>query len=311
MIHSSSLAGLQPGQPALLTIGSFDGLHLGHQSLIRGLVAAARAQDYQAVVVTFHPHPSFVLRGPRPAFYLTTSEDKAALFDALGVDLLITHPFTPEVAQLSAAQFVDRLTTALDFREIWAGADFAFGHNREGNLAWLRQHGYAVHAAEPLIADGAVISSSRIRRALAEGDLAQANACLGRPFQVSGVVVDGNKRGRTIGIPTANLQLDADRAFPARGVYACRTWVAGRPFQAVTNIGVRPTFGGDVQPTIETHLLDLDADLYGQILRVDFVTRLRAEQKFNGIQELLGQIRTDIAQARSALAEHDLSAPLR
>ena len=298
MIHTGTLVGLQPDRPSLLTLGSFDGVHLGHQSLVRNLVAAAHARNLDAAVVTFHPHPLLVLRGPRAAFYLTTPDEKAALLGALGVDILVTHPFTLEVSQITAVQFADRLRAALDFQEIWSGADFAFGHNREGTVDWLRQHGHTVRVVEPVVGSGGIISSSRIRLALAEGDLALANACLGRPFQAAGLVVEGNKRGRTIGIPTANLLIGEDRACPARGVYACRAWVAGQPVNAVTNIGVRPTFGGDSQPTIETHLLDFDADLYGQTLRLDFIARLRAEQKFSGIQELLAQIQRDIELAR-------------
>jgi riboflavin kinase/FMN adenylyltransferase len=299
MIHTGSLAALSPHRPALLTLGAFDGLHLGHQNLIRSLVASAHAQNFNAAVVTFFPHPSIVLRGPRPGFYLTTPDEKAALIDSLGVDILVTHPFTPEVSQLTAQQFIDQLQTAFDFKEIWSGSDFAFGHNREGSVDWLRAHGYTVNVITPLSGSGDIISSSRIRRALANGDLALVNACLGRPFTLAGTVVQGNQRGRTLGIPTANLQLDPDRAHPARGVYACRAWVAGQPVEAVTNIGVRPTFGGDSHISIEAHLLDFNADLYGQTLTLDFLAHLRAEQKFNGLQELIAQIQNDIATARS------------
>lgn len=303
MIHTGSLASLKPNRPALLTIGSFDGLHRGHQQLIRALTqsAHARAPGCPAVVVTFFPHPSLVLRGPQPGFYLTLPDEKAALLESLGVDILVTHPFTPEVSQLTAQQFIAQLKAAFDFKEIWSGSDFSFGHNREGSVAWLRAHGYNVKVIDPLHESGAVISSSRIRRALADGDLALVNACLGRPFQLAGTVVLGNQRGHTIGFPTANLQLDPDRAYPARGVYACQAWVAGQAVEAVTNIGVRPTFGGDSQTSIEAHLLDFNADLYGQTLTLDFLARLRPEQKFNGIQELIAQIQADIFTARQLL----------
>jgi len=299
MIQANTFAGLTPQRPSLLTIGSFDGVHLGHQSLIRDLVASAHAQGYDAAVVTFYPHPALVLRGPRPAFYLTTPPEKAALFEGLGVDVLVTHPFTLEVSELTARQFADQMQAALNFKEIWGGADFAFGHNREGTLAWLNQQGIATKVIEPLSLEGEVISSSRIRRALAEGGVAQANACLGRPFGLAGTVVEGNKRGRTIGIPTANLSLSDDRAYPAKGVYACRARVNGQPVEAVTNIGVRPTFENTNQVSIEAHLLDFNADLYGQTIQLDFLERLRAEKKFNGIQELIAQINQDIAQART------------
>jgi riboflavin kinase/FMN adenylyltransferase len=307
MIHTGSLASLQPNRPALLTIGSFDGLHLGHQQLIRALTASAHAQNYNAAVVTFFPHPSLVLRGNKPNFYLTLPDEKAALIDSLGVDVLVTHPFTSEVSQLTAQQFIDQLQAALDFKEIWSGCDFAFGHNREGTIEWLRARGYTVKLIDPILGSGDVISSSRIRRALADGDLALVNACLGRPFQLAGTVIQGNQRGRTIGIPTANLQLDPDKAHPARGVYACRAWVAGRAVEAVTNIGIRPTFGGDSQISIEAHLLDFEADLYGQTLKLDFLTRLRPEQKFNGIQELIAQIHTDIATARTIFENSEVA----
>lgn len=307
MIHARSLAELAPApdRPSLLTLGSFDGVHLGHQALLRGLVAAARARGCRAAVVTFFPHPSVVLRGRKPAFYLNSPEEKAALFESLGVDLLVTHPFNHAIAQITAGQFVDQLMAALDFREIWCGANFAFGHDREGTVDWLREQGrergFTVRIVEPAILSGNVISSSRVRRALADGDVSQAAACLGRPFQLPGSVVEGRRRGRAIGIPTANLEIGSERAYPARGVYACRAWVNERPVNAVTNIGVRPTFESDAAPTVEAHLLDFDADLYGQTLRLDFVARLRPEQKFGGANELIEQVKKDIAAARSIL----------
>jgi riboflavin kinase/FMN adenylyltransferase len=303
MIHARSLAELPaPERPALLTIGSFDGVHLGHQALIGKLVQTAHAQNYQAAVVTFFPHPAVVLRGPRPAFNLTSPEEKAEQFEQLGVDVLLTHPFTIEVSQLTAQQFIEPLQAAFNFSELWAGADFAFGHNREGNVDWLLANGYKVNVVEPVRIGEEVVSSSRIRRGLTEGNIEDANTCLGRPFSITGTVVEGNKRGRTIGIPTANLQLWEGHAFPAHGVYAGHAWVNGVPVQAVTNIGVRPTFGGDTQTFIEAHLLDFDADLYGQNLKLDFLARLRSEKKFNGIQELVAQIHTDIANARELFA---------
>ncbi|HLF01684.1 MAG TPA: bifunctional riboflavin kinase/FAD synthetase [Anaerolineales bacterium] len=301
MIHARSLADLKPDRPALLTIGSFDGVHLGHQTLIRELVASARAQNYRAAVVTFFPHPSIVLRGRKPSFYLTTPEEKAGLFRTFGVDVLVTHPFSREISMITASDFVAQLKRALDFQELRCGADFAFGHDREGTVGWLRAHGITVKVVDPVIASGDLISSSRIRRAVAEGDIAQAAECLGRPFHVAGMVIEGNKRGRTIGIPTANLDIWDERAYPARGVYACRAWVADSPVDAVANIGVRPTFGSDDRPTVEAHLFDFTGDLYGQTLRLDFVARLRAEQKFNGVDELIAQIHRDIEQARHLL----------
>lgn len=311
MIHVHSLVELpRPDRPALLTIGSFDGIHLGHQALIRGLVNEAHPRHFRAAVVTFFPHPSVVLRGPLrgPSFYINTPEEKAELLAGLGVDVTVTHPFNRDVANITAADFMKQLQAALDFKELWCGADFAFGHNREGTVAWLKdyggKHGFKVRVIEPVLLGGEAISSSRVRRALADGNVGEAADCLGRPFQLTGVVVEGSRRGRTIGIPTANLQIWDEQAYPAHGVYACRAWIAGERSEvinAVTNIGLRPTFETEARPTIEAHLLDFDRDLYGQTLRLDFVARLRPEQKFSGIDELVAQIRRDIAQARQVL----------
>ena len=305
MIHARSLAEVPAGRPALLTIGSFDGVHLGHQILIRELAAKGRARNFRTAVVTFFPHPSVVLRGRKPSFYINTPDEKAAMFANLGVDVTVTHPFDRAVAEITAADFTERLLAAFDFKELWCGADFAFGHNREGNVQWLTEYGakrgFTVHVVEPITINGEVISSSRVRIALAEGDVEQAAACLGRPFQLPGTVVEGNRRGRTIGIPTANLGIWDERAYPARGVYACRAWVADQSVDAVTNIGLRPTFEAETKPTIEAHLLDFDADLYGKTIRLDFVARLRPEMKFTGVNELVAQIHRDVDNARELL----------
>lgn len=310
MIHAHSLAELgTPERPALLTLGSFDGVHLGHQALIRGLVAKAQQRDMRAAVVTFFPHPAVVLRGRRPAFYLNTPEEKAGQLAALGVDVVVTHPFNHEVANITAADFVERLQAALNFKEVWCGADFAFGHNREGNVAWLKarggNYGYEVRVVEPMMSGNAVISSSRVRLALTDGNVGEAADCLGRPFQLNGLVVEGNRRGRTIGVPTANLQLWDEQAYPARGVYACKARIGSEAVNAVANIGVRPTFETDAQPTVEAHLLDFNRDLYGQSLTLDFIARLRPEQKFNGVSELVAQIHRDIRSAREILTSQE------
>lgn len=305
MSHAHSLSELQPERPSFLTVGSFDGVHLGHQGLIRNLATAAHERGYQAAVVTFHPHPALILRGYKPSFYLSTPDDKAERLAALGADLVVTHPFNHDVANLTAAQFTDQLRAALDFRELWCGADFALGHNREGTVEWLRRYGqstgFNMNVIEPIRLRDKVVSSSRIRQALVEGDVAESAACLGRPFQLTGPVVEGAKRGRTIGIPTANIQIGDDQAYPAKGVYACRAWMGGEAVDAVTNIGVRPTFEDDAIPTVEAHLLDFDRDLYGQSLTLDFIARLRPEQKFNGVPELIAQIHRDIEGARNIL----------
>lgn len=309
MQHVTTLEDLQLAAPACLTIGAFDGVHRGHQALVGDLVQQAHTTGRAAVVITFYPHPSVLLRGRRPSFYLSTPEEKAHYLAALGVDAVVTHPFNPAVANLRATEFVARLVQHARLSALWCGPDFALGHNREGNVDFLRaegqRQGFAVQMVQPLLLDGEVISSTRIRQTLRDGAVEQAARYLGRPFRLTGPVVAGAQRGRTLGIPTANVAYDAEYALPAVGVYACRALLPdGSTYAAVTNIGYRPTFaGGDPQPIIEAHLLDFAGDLYHAPLALDFVAHLRAEQKFNGVEALLAQIRRDIEVAKKVISE--------
>jgi len=307
--------------PTVLTIGAFDGVHLGHQQLIRSVVKSARDKGYCSALVTFFPLPSVVLGRAAP-FYLTSNEEKLAQLERLGLDVVVIVEFTPETAQVRAAQFVNLLIENLRLREMWIGHDFALGYKREGNAEFLRaigaergvergaergaERGYAVHSFEPVMLDGQPVSSSRIRDALRAGDMRQSNACLGRPFQLSGVVVQGAQRGRSLGVPTANLSVWAEHAVPANGIYACRARVGGATasLDAVTNIGTRPTFDNGMR-TIEAHLLDAkrDADLYGQTMALDFIAYQRPEVKYDSVEALVAQMREDVRIAREILAQ--------
>jgi riboflavin kinase/FMN adenylyltransferase len=294
-------------RPSAITIGAFDGVHRGHQALIGQMAAEAHASGRTAVVLTFFPHPSVVLRGRRPSFYLSSPEEKAEYLSQLGVDATVTHPFNLAVSEISAGEFVDRLVTYARLDELWCGPDFALGHNREGRVDFLKvegqRRGFRVRVMPPVLIDGEVISSTRIRQTLRDGAVEQAARYLGRPFRLSGQVVEGAKRGRQLGIPTANLAVSEERATPALGVYACMAGAPGWQGQAVVNIGFRPTFeGGEARPTVEAHLLDFSRDLYGEIVSLDFVARLRPEIKFPGVEALLAQIQRDILEARSILA---------
>ncbi len=307
MRHVTSLEELNLAQPSALTIGAFDGVHRGHQALIGQMVAEAHSTGRAAVVLTFFPHPSVVLRGRRPSFYLSSPEEKAEYLSALGVDATVTHPFSLAVSEIRASAFVERLLTYAKLDELWCGSDFALGHNREGTVEFLQaegqRHGFRVRVLPPVLIDGEPISSTRIRQTLRDGAVEQAARYLGRPFQLAGQVVEGAKRGRKLGIPTANLAINEERATPALGVYACRAGAPGWHGQAVVNIGFRPTFdGGEARPTIEAHLLDFSGDLYGQTVALEFVARLRPEVKFPGVDALLAQIQRDILEARRLLA---------
>ncbi len=303
----TSLEALRLTQPACLTVGAFDGVHRGHQALIGELVRHAHATGRAAVVITFYPHPSVFLRGRRPSFYLSTPEEKAEHLRALGVDAVVTHTFDAAFAAITAEDYVAQLVRQARLSELWCGEDFALGHNRVGNVAYLRaageRLGFAVQVRTPVLEDGEIISSTRIRQCLRDGAVEQAARALGRPFRLSGQVVAGAQRGRTLGIPTANLAISEERAFPATGVYACRAhWDGATPQSAVTNIGFRPTFNSSTPTlTVEAHLLDYSGDLYGRELTLDFVARLRPEMKFPGVDALVAQIRADIATARRLL----------
>ena len=301
-------------EDAWLTIGTFDGVHRGHQEIIHNLTGGAHAAGAPTVVLTFDPHPVAVLRPDKAPLTLTSVDERAALFGQLGVDLVITHPFNRELAALSARDFLTRIKEHLGFTHFWVGYDFAMGHNREGDIPALRQLGkeldYQLHVVEPVNFGGKTVSSSKIRTLLAEGNVQEASDLLGRPYQLAGQVVEGAKRGRTIGIPTANLAVDEQHAVPGRGVYATWALVNPSPYvgagrsrvDAVTNIGLRPTFeNGPVRPSVEAHLLDFSGDLYGQVIQLEFITRLREERKFSGVEALVQQIEQDIVEAREIL----------
>ncbi len=304
MIHVYDLSTAQPERASIVTIGVFDGVHRGHQHLVGQLVRQAHSTNRLAVVLTLFPHPDLVLRGKTGRYYLTSPEQKAKLLGDLGVDIVVTHPFDDRVRQMRAADFVDQLIAHLNMNSLWVTADFALGYQREGNFAFLQAQGEAKHFEVRPIGllqnSGEVISSSAIRDALNNGDVTQAAHWLGRFYAVSGLVVHGDHRGRTIGFPTANVETWDEQVVPANGVYACFVTLDSQRYNAVTNIGQRPTFNG-TGTRVEAHLLDFDRDIYGQELSVEFVARLRGEQRFSGIEALVAQIRVDSEQGRAIL----------
>jgi riboflavin kinase / FMN adenylyltransferase len=303
MRHITTLEEANLTQPSVLTIGAFDGVHRGHQLLIGEAVEVAHTQGLVPVVLTFFPHPEMVIRGPQPGFYLTMPDQKASLLGDLGVELVVTHPFNDEVRHMRAAEFVDRLLRYLKMKALWVGADFAMGYQREGNIEFLRSQSQAqnfnLRVIDLMDAGGERVSSSRIRSELSEGHVEEAGRLLGRPFALPGTVVEGAKRGRTIGIPTANLSVPEEQAVPARGVYAAWALINGERHPSVVNIGMRPTFDGSGVQVIEAHLLDFSGDVYSQPMTLEFTARLRDEMKFAGVDALLAQIHQDIAQARN------------
>ena len=307
MQHLQDLSELRLKRSSL-TIGSFDGVHLGHQDLLRRMVGQANQADLPVVVLTFYPHPSVVLGQRAPAFYITAPDEKAELLGKGGADYVITQVFDLELSRVEAEDFLDRLTTQLGFEELWAGENFALGHQRRGNRHYLEQESQArnfrYHLVPPMVVGGEVVSSTRVREALRSGDVARAASYLGRRFELPGVVQEGAGRGKELGIPTANLKIWEERAFPAVGVYACMAEVDGARRQAVTNIGFRPTFEDELQvPVVEAHLLDYEGELYAKEIKLEFVDRLRDEIRFSGPEALINQIKADIRYARGLLEE--------
>ncbi|WP_019947070.1 bifunctional riboflavin kinase/FAD synthetase [Hymenobacter aerophilus] len=299
---------------AVVTSGTFDGVHVGHQQILARLSEVAQASGGPAVVITYWPHPRLVLAAPlshpepRDLYLLNTLEERAAKLAEFGVDYLLIIPFTKEFAAWSSEEFIQRiLLDTVGTSKLVIGYDHRFGRNREGGFEYLREHsgryGMSVEEIPREDVDAVGVSSTRIRRALEAGDVDTANRYLGYDYPFTGTVVKGRQLGRTIGWPTANIECPEKlKLVPARGVYAVRaTTAAGQTWPAMLNIGVRPTVAGDLAQTVEAHLLGFEGDLYDQPLTVEFVARLRDEQKFDGLDALKAQLAQDAEAARAAL----------
>ena len=300
----SDLSKFTPERETLITIGVFDGVHLGHRHLIRKLIQRAAEGNFLSGVVTFNSNPKAVLSPRTKLARLTTLEERASLLKSLGVDLVIPITFTTEVAALSAREFVLYLKKYLKLRGLVVGPNFALGRGREGNAATLQslgqELGFTVEVVKPLMTENTLVSSTAVREALARGDMKTTTKLLGRYFSLRGPVGGGAERGHVLGFPTANIQVEPEQALPEDGVYATLAHVEDKVYQSVTNIGVKPTFGKG-ERTVEVHILDFTGDLYGRKLTIELVERLRAEVKFVGPEELAAQIKKDVEQAKTVL----------
>ena len=291
---------------SLVTVGSFDGVHLGHRQVLCYLVKRARSRKAKSVVLSFEPHPREVLAG-EPIPLLTTIEERAELFEALGLDRFIVIEFTRAFSELSAESFVRQILVGrTGLREIIVGYDHGFGRGRRGNTRLLREMGralgFAVDVVKAHSVESSVVSSSAIRRRLHAGDLRGASRMLGRPYGLSGLVVRGAARGGAIGYPTANLEVQCERkVLPCGGVYAVRVHRCGAAYGGMMNIGSRPTFGSEDTLHLEVHLFDFEDEIYGETLRVSFLERLRDEVAFAGADQLRHQLLEDERQSRAIL----------
>jgi len=296
-----------PTAPRAVAIGNFDGLHLGHQAVLDAMRRAAGANDLVPSVLTFEPHPKLFFAPTAPVFRLETLATKLRRLHAAKVQQIIMPRFDAAFATISAEAFLDDVLHAqLGARAVMVGDNFAFGKNRRGDVAmlqaWGASRGIAITVVPPVLLREIPCSSSAIRAAIGVGDMARAAQLLGRPYSFSGRVIHGDGRGRTIGFATANLALPARLKLPARGVYAVRAGVGGRCYDAVANLGLRPTVSDAHRLSLEVHLFDAERDLYGAMMQVEFVQKLRDEQKFSSLAELTAQIERDCLNAKTVLA---------
>lgn len=310
MIIAKTLDELKPFEKGTaVTIGNFDGVHKGHQRLIKAVCDMAEKKGLASVVVTFDPHPARVLRGGKTPPFITLIEQKLELLAKLNPDVALVLEFTKEMAALAPEKFVKTyLTSGLNMKEMIVGYDYALGKGRSGNFATLTELGrklnYHVKRLDPVVIDSAIVSSTRVRDMVEAGQVWEARNLLGRYYQIKGQVVRGmNRGGRLLGFPTANLKL-VDELFPKTGVYAIYVEISGKAYQGVANIGFNPTFGNDVL-SVEAHIMDFDQDIYGRDIRVHFVQRIRSEKKFNGLDELKARINQDIELGRQILSSPD------
>jgi len=299
------LAGQSPEKDTLLTVGVFDGVHLGHQYLISQLTKHAREQNLLSGVVTFRQHPQEIMSPQTGLPFLTDLDQRINLLKNEGVEAIFTLSFTPELSRLSAREFVGLLKRYLRMRGLVIGHDFALGQNREGDETALRKLGkemdFSVKVVRAKLVNAELVSSTAIRKALADGDMKRVHRLIGRNFGFGGGVVTGAHRGKELGFPTANIEVNPGQALPPDGVYATWAYIDGQAYPSMTNIGQRPTFGNN-ERTVEVYVLDYQSNLYGHELRIDLIDRLRDEKKFNSVQELKDQIAEDIKQGRAILS---------
>jgi riboflavin kinase/FMN adenylyltransferase len=280
-----------------LTIGSFDGAHLGHLDVIKHVIASARAADAQPALLTFEPHPRCVLDPANCPQSITTLQEKLALIELAGIEHAIVLRFDRELASLSPQEFVDRLANVMELRTWVIGYDFAFGRGRTGSATWLREHGHHVEVVPPFTIDGHDLHSSEVRRLITAGEVEHANRLLGREYSMAGPVEAGERVGRQLGFPTANIGVEPNKLIPALGAYAGRARAPEGDFVAALSVGYRPTFGG-TQLRVEAFLLDFEGDLYQKRIELRFIRYLHPDIKFPTTDDLVHQLHQDVADTR-------------
>ncbi|MFC5603109.1 bifunctional riboflavin kinase/FAD synthetase [Sporosarcina koreensis] len=307
-LHYPSHTAVDDKGPFSLAIGFFDGLHKGHQTVINEAITKAEQLGIRTAVMTFDPHPSHLFgKGREKVGYITKYPEKSRLLEEMGVDTLFIVTFDWELASLSPERFIEIFIKGLGIKHVTAGFDFTFGSKGAGTMeqmAALSAGEYGTTIIEKVTDSVEKISSTRIRKLLSEGDVEKTASLLGRPFRTVGTVIDGEKRGRLLGFPTANVSIDEETILPANGVYAVLFSVDGQFYKGVCNVGVKPTFHDPdkMKPSVEVHVLDFNSDLYGKKVTVDWIARIRAEKKFGSVDELIQQIGKDKETAKQLLS---------
>jgi len=289
----------------VVTLGNFDGVHLGHQEIFRQVVSWAFSTGGASVVFTFEPHPLKVLAPQRSPKLLSTFRDKMALIEASGMDAVICAKFTPEFASQNPEEFVKNvLVDTLGIKQLFVGHDYAFGRGRTGDTEFLRdagtRYGFDLHVIGPIKVEEIIVSSTKIRKLITDGEVCIASKLLGRPYSIEGTVIHGESRGKSLGFPTANIRTPNELP-PKEGVYAVSVEVEGKTYGGAANIGKNPTFDGD-KASYEVHILDYEGDLYGKFIKMRFMKRVRDEVRFKGVDELVAQIHKDVERVRSILS---------
>lgn len=297
-------------ETSAVTLGNFDGIHLGHQALINGAVADAKRLGGVSAVLTFEPHPLKVLAPDRAPKMLLSHKDKMQLLQSLGVDIVIVQHFDLAFAKLSAEEFVrEHLVGRLKAKKIWVGRDLRFGRDRKGRVEdlvrWGGVFGFDVAIVDPILVDGVRVSSSRIRHSLDEGRVEEVKPMLGRYHFLSGRVVAGHRRGKDLGFPTANISTRTE-VLPSDGIYATLLQLGDKNLPSVSSVGINPTFGAGPR-TVESFILNFNADIYGEAVKLSFVRRIRDEEKFSSVENLIQQIRNDVKSAEKIFSELNLS----
>ncbi len=306
MKRIQNLEAYQPQKPTAVTIGSFDGVHLGHQKVLHDLKIIAKDNDARAVVISFEPHPRIFFNPETDLRLLTTSDEKTALLSQQNIDDLILQKFDADFASQDAETFVKKMLENLNMKDLLIGYDHRFGKDKSGDFEFIKsleqKYGFRTHKIEPLKMNGQEISSSLIRQTLADGAVDVAQTFLGRPYELSGRVVEGNRLGRKLGFPTANIDVeDKYKLIPKQGVYLVQSTIDDKPVFGMMNIGFRPTIAGKKQ-IMEIHYFDFSGDLYGKNLIVRFLKRLRNEQKFPDLNALQNQLEKDAERSRQIIS---------